>query len=77
MAHSVAFPKIIALGGVGIGSIFDEEVEITEKLDGSQFGFGIVDDTLVVRSKGKEQDLDNPDKMFIEGVEYVRSIQDR
>lgn len=75
MAHSVAYPKIIALGGVGIGSIFDEEVEITEKLDGSQFGFGIIDGELVCRSKGKEQDLDNPDKMFIEGVEYVKSIR--
>lgn len=75
MAHSVAYPKIIALGGVGIGSIFDEEVEITEKLDGSQFGFGMVDGELVCRSKGKEQDIDNPDKMFIEGVEYIKSRQ--
>jgi hypothetical protein len=77
MAHSVAYPKIIALGGVGIGSIFDEEVEITEKLDGSQFGFGIIDGELICRSKGKEQDIENPDKMFIEGVEYVKSILDK
>lgn len=77
MSHSVAYPKIIALGGVGIGSIFDEEVEITEKVDGSQFGFGIIQGELVCRSKGKEQDIDNPDKMFKEGVEYIKSVQYR
>lgn len=77
MSESVAYPKIIALGGPGIQSIFDEEVEITEKLDGSQFGFGLVKGQLIIRSKGKIQDLDNPDKMFKEGVEYIKSIEDR
>jgi len=72
---STAFPKILHLGDSYLETIFDEEVEITEKLDGSQFGFGIVDGQLIVRSKGKEQDLDEPDKMFVEGVEYVRSIE--
>lgn len=72
---TVAYPKIIALGGPGIGSIFNEDVEITEKLDGSQFGFGMVNGELVCRSKGKEQDLDNPDKMFIEAVEYIKSVK--
>lgn len=43
----------------------------------SQFGFGMVDGQLVCRSKGKEIDLDNPDKMFTEGVEYVKSIKDK
>lgn len=74
---STPYPKIIALGGVGIGSIFDEEVEITEKLDGSQFGFGRIEGTLVCRSKGKEQDLDNPDKMFVEAVEFVKSVENK
>ncbi len=72
-----SYPKIIALGDKQIVEIFDGPVEITEKVDGSQFGFGMVDGKLVCRSKGKEQDLDNPDKMFKEGVEYVRSIENR
>lgn len=72
-----SYPKIIALGDRQIAEIFDGPVEITEKVDGSQFGFGLVDGKLVCRSKGKEQDLDNPDKMFVEGVEYIKSIQDR
>lgn len=74
---SAAFPKIIHLGDKAIADIFDDEVEITEKLDGSQLGFGIVDGQLIVRSKGKEQNLDNPDKMFTLAVEYVKSIKDK
>lgn len=74
---SSAFPKILHLGEKAIQSLWDDEVEITEKVDGSQFGFGIVDGELIVRSKGKVQDLDNPDKMFRLGVEYVKSIKDQ
>lgn len=77
MDKSSAFPKILAIGHKDIKSLFEDEVEITEKLDGSQFGFGIVDGELIIRSKGKEQDLDNPDKMFRVGVEYIKSIKDR
>jgi hypothetical protein len=74
---SSAFPKILHLGEKAIQSLWDDEVEITEKVDGSQFGFGIVNGELIVRSKGKVQDLDNPDKMFRLGVEYVKSIREQ
>lgn len=74
---SSPFPKILHIGDKQISSLFDEDVEITEKLDGSQLGFGKLNGELFVRSKGKEQDLDNPDMMFIKGVEYVKSIEDR
>lgn len=72
---SSAYPKILHIGDKPIADLFHGDVEITEKVDGSQFGFGVLNGELVCRSKGKEQDLDNPDKMFIEGVEYVKSIQ--
>lgn len=73
--HSVSYPKLLHVGDKQIESLFDGVVEITEKVDGSQIGFGKVNGQLVVRSKGKEQDLDNPDKMFAQGVEYIRSIE--
>lgn len=69
------FPKILHIGDAQIASLFDGEVEITEKVDGSQFGFGKVDGRLFCRSKGRELDLDNPDQMFIDGVEYVKTIE--
>lgn len=74
---SSPFPKILHIGDKQIADLFDGPVEITEKVDGSQFGFGKENGKLFCRSKGKEQDLDNPDMMFIEGVEYVKSIQDK
>lgn len=75
--NTAAFPKILHLGDKQISSLFDGPVEITEKVDGSQLGFGKVDGELFVRSKGKEQDLDNPDMMFEKAVEYINSIADR
>lgn len=48
------FQKIHALGHRDVANIFDGPVEITEKLDGSQFAFGVVDGELVYRSKGRQ-----------------------
>lgn len=75
-----AFPKIFALGTDYIGRIFDDEVEITEKIDGSQFIFGKVEGELMMRSKGTmihdyhsraETDL------FYPAIQYVISIEDK
>ena len=74
---TAAFPKILHIGDKQIADLFEGEVEITEKVDGSQFGFGKVKGRLFVRSKGRELDLDNPDQMFKLGVEYVKSIEDK
>lgn len=74
---SSSFPKILHIGDKQILSLFDGEVEITEKVDGSQFGFGKENGKLFCRSKGKVQDLDDPDMMFVQGVEYAKTIEDR
>jgi len=71
-----SFPKILAIGERHIRSIFDEPVEITEKIDGSQFVFGKIGDELVCRSKGKIMPVDAPEKMFQKAVDYILSIQD-
>lgn len=71
-----AFPKIFALGQPYIKDIFDGEVEITEKVDGSQFVFGKIDGQLYMRSKGQQIFPENPQRMFREAVDYVVSIQD-
>ena len=65
------FPKIWALGHRHTKSILEGPVEITEKIDGSQFGFGKVNNNVFCRSKNHELDLDNPDKMFKPGVSTV------
>lgn len=72
-----AFPKIFALGQPYIKDIFDGEIEITEKVDGSQFVFGKINGELYMRSKGQQIFPENPQRMFREAVEYVVSIQDK
>lgn len=74
-----AFPKIFTLGQGYIADIFKDEVEITEKIDGSQFIFGKINGELLMRSKGTmildyhsraESDL------FYPVIRWVMSIED-
>lgn len=65
-------PKIFEIGHHAIANLFDGEVEITEKIDGSQFAFGVsTDGQVVMRSKGKELFVDHPEKLFTEAVAWV------
>lgn len=55
-------------------------VEVTEKLDGSQIGFGIFHHQLEIRSKSVPINytvMDSVPKMFRPAVEHILSIQDR
>jgi len=70
------YPKIFALGHRNVVNIFEDEVEITEKVDGSQFVFGKdMNGKLHIRSKGALIDIENPPQMFQLGVDYVLSIE--
>lgn len=74
-----AFPKIFHIGQDYIKNIFNGPVEVTEKLDGSQFVAGKINGELVMRSKGtviydyhdrKDTDL------FYPVIQHFISIQD-
>lgn len=70
-----SYPKIYALGHAAVRDIFSSgNVVVQEKIDGSQFSFGVFDGRLRIRSKGKEQDVDVPDKMFDKALVTVRDI---
>ena len=69
-----SFPKIFALGQSYVKSILDDPIEITEKVDGSQFAFGLIDDILHARSKGQEINILQPEKMFRKAIDYISSI---
>jgi hypothetical protein len=66
-----AFPKIHHIGDDIIGSIFDDDVEISEKIDGSQLAVGRVDGHLLFRSKGKMMFPESHEKMFDTAVDYI------
>jgi hypothetical protein len=72
-----SFPKIFHLGDKYTQNIFNEDVEITEKIDGSQFDFGKINGELFIRSKGSKIIEGNIPKMFQKGVDYVISIVDK
>lgn len=51
------------LGHKALAELFDGKVTVQEKIDGSQFSFGIVDGDLVCRSRNQEVNLEDP-QMF-------------
>jgi len=68
------YPKVHHLGERYTKKIYEDEVEVTEKLDGSQFRFGLVEGNLMCCSKGTIIDIDKPDKLFAPAVEYCKSM---
>lgn len=73
-----AYPKIFAIGSPYIPNLFKGRVEVTEKIDGSQFNFGLDSKkNFVMRSKGKDIYIDDPEKMFLKAIDYVVSIGEK
>lgn len=71
-----SYSSIYNLGHKAIEDLLKSTVIIEEKIDGSQFSFGVgTDGVLRCRSKGAEINMLAPEKMFAAGVEYVQSIQ--
>lgn len=70
-----SYPKIYALGHAAIADLFDGIVLVEEKIDGSQFSFGMIEGELRCRSKGKQIDLDAPDKMFAAAIGVIKGLQ--
>lgn len=71
-----SFPKIFHIGNRNVLDIFENDVEITEKVDGSQFGFGLIDNELHMHtgSGGNKIYLEKHDKMFNIAVAYVAGL---
>ena len=79
-----SYPHSYAVGHRYIAELFNDEVSIEEKVDGSQFSFGMyrINDAIAgrystvlrMKSKGQQLDIDNPNAMFREAVEAVKSI---
>lgn len=69
-----SYGKIYTIGHNEIKDIFKSPIVIEEKLDGSQFSFGIINGKLCCRSKNVNLDLDNPEKMFKNAVDIVKDL---
>jgi hypothetical protein len=73
-----SYSSIYNLGHRALADLLKEPVYVEEKIDGSQFSFGLDDEgTLRVRSKGCELVIDVPEKMFSLAVETAKRLQDQ
>lgn len=68
------YPSVFALGHGAIADLLLDPVIVEEKIDGSQFSFGIFDGVLRARSHRKELVLDAPEKMFQSAVDVIRTL---
>ena len=71
------YPKVYNFGHAAVKDIFSGEVVIQEKVDGSQFSFGrfgLTEEKLRVRSRGKEMEPSAPEKLFAPAVNHVAQL---
>lgn len=74
-----SYPSIFAIGHRALAELLLDPVIVEEKVDGSQFSFGLFDyengeRVLRCRSKGAQLNVIAPEKMFTEAVEVARSL---
>ena len=69
-----SYPKVHALGHAAIADLFDGPVIAEEKIDGSQFSFGVFDGAIKMKSRGKDQ-TDAVDKMFQWAADTVELLR--
>lgn len=69
-----SYPSIYNLGHAAIAELFNGEVIVEEKVDGSQISFGVRDGQLAMRSKGAEIHVLAPEGMFARGVEVATAL---
>ncbi len=84
-----SYSSIFNMGHKAIAELLKGPVYVEEKVDGSQFSFGLIETsefeqsrgeepfTLRVRSKGVEMVLDAPDNMFSLAVATVKELKDK
>jgi hypothetical protein len=72
------YTKILTLGSAYTDNALVGEVIIEEKIDGSQFRWGLDDNgELVIGTKGTIINHPDENKMFKQGAEYILSIADK
>ena len=71
-----SYPSVYALGHAAIKELFFDVVLVEEKIDGSQFRFGITEEgKLMIGSKNTIIQHPDENKMFKPGTEYILSVE--
>lgn len=69
-----SYPKVYNMGHPAIADLFAGPVVVQEKIDGSQFSFGVVDGVLHCRSKGATVFPETADKLFRGAVDTAARL---
>jgi hypothetical protein len=72
-----SYPSIYNLGHAAITDLLRGPVIVEEKVDGSQFSFGVINGELQCRSKGANLNIIAPEGMFVKGVNTAKELADR
>jgi len=72
-----SYPKIYNLGHAILAELLLDPVIVEEKVDGSQFSFGVFDGKLRCRSKGQQLVVEAPEKMFDKAVDTAKLLAPR
>lgn len=76
-----SYPQVFNMGHRYVKDLLTSPVLVEEKIDGSQFSFGVFEidgeRKIRVRSKGAEMIPEAPEKMFARGVAWVIANADR
>lgn len=73
MSSWTSYPKVYNLGHAAVKDLFLDDVIVEEKIDGSQFSFGVIDGVLRLRSKGKEMTAEMPEALFATAAAHVQA----
>jgi hypothetical protein len=72
------YPHIYSFGHRCVAGLLVGPVYVQEKVDGSQFSFGLDEDgTVITKSKGAIVYMETADKLFKDAVTYVNSLKDQ
>ena len=74
MEHVSSYSTVYQVGHKAIVGLFDDTVIIEEKVDGSQFSFGMLNGELCCRSHKKDMFLEAPEQMFNRAIEVIKEI---
>lgn len=73
-----SYPKVYAIGHRAVQDLFSDTVVVQEKVDGSQFSFGLINGEIEMRSHGAEVRFGDNNKMFNAAKETVcKAIADK
>lgn len=69
-----SYPKVYALGHPAIADLLKGPVAVQEKVDGSQFTFGLIGGELLCRSHGADINVSDPPGLFAPAVETAKRL---